>query len=118
MIKWRGKDEEYCKNGVYGIYKDNVLIYIGSTIISFKKRLAEHNHSLKSSKSKLYTYITCHKGDYTMRPMLIVDYIQTKREINAEQLGWMELGLISCFRPFCNISGKNSNFIFPKEQKK
>lgn len=115
MIKWKSKVSSNT-NGVYGIYLDNKLIYIGSTIRSFEKRLKEHNKNLQqNNKMPLYNYIRRFPNvQLEMRPMIVLQFLQTRQEVNLERLGWMELALISCFRPKCNINGLKSNFVFHK----
>lgn len=113
QIYWQGKYVEKDLNGIYGIYRFDKLIYIGSTSRNFKERLKEHNQNIEKGSPLLYRYIRKHSNSkYTMRPIVIKEYVRTNRNIELENLHWMELSLISCFRPICNVSGLITNFNF------
>ena len=117
MIVWSGKESELIKNGIYGLYADNKLLYIGSTRETFKHRLQGHNSVLKKENhtNALYSYLKYNddKKSLTMKPFVIFDYVRTNKAIDAEACGWMELGLISSFRPRFNQKGLKEIFIFP-----
>lgn len=46
---------QVCNGGVYGIYRNGQLIYIGSTI-DFDKRWNEHKKNIKNHSNSLYVY--------------------------------------------------------------
>ena len=119
-IIWQGKNEVYEKAGIYGIYLNDKLIYIGSTQRSFKQRLKEHNYKLNNHDSGyLYTYLNKYsniKTKLSLRSLLVFDYIRTTKEISQTEVGWIELSCISMFRPICNLAGVKTNFVFPRDE--
>ena len=49
------KDKGIKDGGVYGVYRNGQLIYVGSTI-DFNKRWNEHKNYIKNKDYKLYFY--------------------------------------------------------------
>ena len=109
------KKIEEC-TGVYGIYLDNVLVYIGKTTRGFGKRFKEHKHFVdfpNDSETQFNMYAdfaaAIEKGSsLQLRPLIIVEtakykslYSLTNRDIES-----MEFALISAFQPKYNIEGK------------
>lgn len=50
------------EGGVYGIYVNGYLYYIGSTY-DFEKRFKEHQAKLRADSKELYVYKLIQKGD-------------------------------------------------------
>lgn len=79
------------KNGIYGIYADDKLLYIGSTRETFKHRLQGHNSMIKKEnvKNELYSYLKYNdlKKVLVMKPFVIFDYVHTNKEIDAIACG-------------------------------
>ena len=117
MIVWQGNELEKNRFGIYAIYANEKMLYIGSTRTTFRERLSKHNSEIKekAETNDFYSYLSYNqdKMSFSMRPLIIFDYLKTKKEITAESCGWMELALISVFRPRFNVKGKKENFIFP-----
>lgn len=115
MIKWRGKYTEKDLNGIYGLYINKRLVYIGSTQQSFSLRLVQHNQKIGKSTSMLYQclYVNRNHLMLSMKPLIITKYVRTSQPITSKELGWMELALISAFRPIYNTMGVKANFTFP-----
>jgi hypothetical protein len=101
------------KTGIYGIFEDDNLIYIGKTENSFKDRFYEHKQCVKNNTNnnmKLYPRIR--KGleegkEINFLPLIIIEdlEIKNKRSINNKELSCMELALITVFQPECNLEG-------------
>ena len=107
------------KTGVYGIFVEDKLMYIGSTTVSFKARFLEHKDFLKKKDDKMYLYkqLTLdliNNSKIEFRPLVIVEDLQMlhKKVINEKELKSMELALITVFQPKYNIAGRLQPFNF------
>lgn len=78
------------EGGVYGIYVNGYLYYIGSTQ-NFDKRFKEHQAKLKADSKELYVYKLIHKGDDVKFEILI----KTK-DIKVEIQKIWSLRLLHC----------------------
>ena len=115
-----GADEEKVKSnnienkhGIYGIYINNILIYIGKTTTSFKVRFQQHKHfmNVEENKDYLYQILKCAKQNnqiITLKPLIIVEDLKVQYPIKDRDLDAMELALITLYKPQCNI--KNYRF--------
>lgn len=117
QIIWKGKYKDLEKTGIYGIYRNNTLVYIGKTSTSFARRKQEHSKNITKEDQSLYLYRYINKFQKSvidMRPLLIREYIRSSRKITDQDLYLIELACISLFRPKCNIAGVSKDFILPK----
>ena len=104
------------KRGVYGIFIDNKLVYIGSTYISFKKRFLAHKNSINEDELLYRELKKAIKENKKVRflPLVIIEELdmKNKRTINEKELRCMELALITTFQPCYNILGVTKPFVF------
>lgn len=106
------KDDWENKRGIYAISIDDVIIYIGKTNSSFKKRFQSHKYSFQDKQNTDYLYrelrIAKEQGkDLKMYPLIVLEEVSVKNELNLTErdLNIMELTLISIYQPRCNIEG-------------
>lgn len=105
------KEEWHDKTGIYGIYLDNILIYIGRTTTSFKQRFQQHKTRYKTDDSYLYLLIHKAKEDgknIEFKPLIIIEDLQIANgvRINERDLNSMELALITIYQPVGNVEGR------------
>lgn len=99
--------------GIYGIYENDKLVYIGMTTRSFKVRWNEHLERIKrkSDELALYSLIDANsKIEFKIlldKNDLISDDEITKRDLQA-----MEFALIKEHQPRYNFSGRNQPYRF------
>lgn len=104
--------------GVYGIFEDDELIYVGETMRSFEIRMNEHNKLMQKGDScnLMYKYIQkkFKEKKFFMRPLVEVDVrVNANKKITRDEVCAMELGFITCFRPRFNRAGKDVWYRFP-----
>ena len=102
-------------NGIYGIYKDEELVYIGKTTRGFEKRFLQHKYYMKFPNKSETQYDMYYelaearaKGScIQLRPLFIVETAQYDSlcRINNRDLESMEFALIWCYKPKYNICG-------------
>lgn len=98
------------KGGVYGVYRNGELIYIGSTT-NFDKRWGEHKRCMKNRDYKLYFYKLFEPGDRVEFKILIDgSKLEADRTITTTDLKTMEYALIAVFNPIGNIAGRVQPF--------
>ena len=101
--------------GIYGIYKDGKLVYIGKTTQSFQKRFYQHKHLMdfpddSETQYDMYYELAAARAQESfiqLRPLFIVETAQYNSlyDITNRDLESMEFALISCFQPYYNICG-------------
>lgn len=105
--------EEYLLScsGIYGIFKDNEIVYIGKTARPFITRFLEHYENLeKEEKRDKFIYRMLRKWkeeghQIQAKPLICLENLKTRKSVN---LGSIELGLIELYKPILNIEGKLS----------
>ena len=105
--KEKVKAESY---GVYGIYKDDVLIYIGSTMRDFSVRFNEHIENIKNNSKELHVYSLLQEGNITFKKLIDIKKLQTNSNITKRDLESMELALINTMQPIGNLAGRVCEF--------
>lgn len=99
--------------GIYGIWIDNELVYIGKTICSFWTRFQQHKSGVKNQGGDLYLGIKAAKklGKIVeAKPILSFD-LETK-EYSDRDLSCMEYALIKVLKPKYNKEGRSRGFRF------
>ena len=96
--------------GIYGIYADDELIYIGSTIRSFEERFNEHKVNLMNGSKELKVYDLIRQEKLVgkkieLKIILNCANIKVDRKLTLEDIESMELGFISYFKPRGNMAG-------------
>lgn len=101
--------------GIYGIYKNGKLIYIGKTSKSFKERFNQHRRSIKNKDRddmKLYSLIE-DGDDIQFKPLISAnDLMIEKGDLTERDLEAMELALIHVRKPIGNLQGVNRIYKF------
>lgn len=101
--------------GVYGIYIEKELVYIGKTTQSFKRRFAQHKDLMKhpersATQFDLYYELAeaKEKGkNVQLIPIIVAEYVpyQSSYKLNNRDLESMEFALILVYKPRHNIKG-------------
>lgn len=103
--------------GIYGIYVNNKLVYIGRTITSFKQRFNSHKANLNNSDEFMYRKLREYKeagNKITMKPLIAVELlnVEHKKTFTKNDINCMELALITMYQPFFNTEGKVKPYVF------
>lgn len=103
--KQKKKKENIISCGVYGIYQNNELIYIGMTMRNFEDRWSEHLKNIKEKNKKLYfeQFIDIEK-DIQFKRLIDICQLKTNKEITRRDIESMELALISLYKPIGNLA--------------
>lgn len=102
--------------GVYGIYEDEELVYIGMTMRDFEERWNEHRRGIKKRSSEMIFYSQIDPNAQIEFKVIVnakdlkVDRALTRNEIEA-----IELGMITYFKPKYNYAGRVVNYKFKGE---
>lgn len=92
----------YSEYGVYGIYLNNELVYIGMTTTAFEQRFQEHRNAIKNQYTKIYQLLF-EQEKIDFKPLIIFNHNQSGP--TREQLKVMEFALITYLRPAGNTEG-------------
>lgn len=114
MIKDMTKEEilETC-NGIYGIFINEELVYIGMTMETFERRWIRHktyanNPNLqKAQQNYLYKSMRENRGKVRFEPLLIAPSHFTKRDFKVA-----EYTLITVHKPKFNVIGVRTEYKF------
>ena len=103
--------------GIYGIYCDNELIYIGKTDVDFETRFRQHKYAVESGSISqyLYKYLVMMKDKgsvITLKPLINIKNLKVKGIIRNRDIEAMELALIQLYQPICNIQGIKQDYEF------
>ena len=106
--------------GIYGIYVDNELVYIGKTMQSFQKRFNQHKRLMdypddSETQYEMYYELAVARAQgktVQLRPLIIAEYIpyNSLYELTNRDLESMEFALIWCYRPRFNVCGVNKPY--------
>lgn len=118
------KESIYCtsnKTGIYGIYIENELVYIGKTDVGFQKRLYGHKHLMEhpeESHNKEF-YITLKKAsdegkEIKLVPLIVIEDLKINGHDNFtfDDIKMMEFSLITVMKPKYNIEGVHTPYDF------
>lgn len=111
--------ESKVKNtGIYGIYIDDKLAYIGKITTSFEQRFKEHNKNINDTMyiHKLMREAKKDGLSVYMKPIITLEDLKMegKKVINNKELECMELALITAYKPIGNIEGRIKPYVFRK----
>lgn len=104
-------NDENRPRGVYGVWVNDKLFYIGSTNRSFEERFAEHQFNLQNKSHELNWYSKIEPDD-KIKYIPIIDITQLKcdRVLEADDIKTMEYALILAYQPEGNIAGRITPF--------
>lgn len=101
--------------GIYGIYVENELVYIGKTTQSFQKRFNQHKRLIdypddSETQYEMYYELAVARAQgkaVQLRPLIIAEYIpyNSLYDLTNRDLESMEFALIWCYRPRFNVCG-------------
>ena len=101
--------------GIYGIYIEDELVYIGKTTQNFQKRFYQHKHLIdfpddSETQYDMYYELAVARAqgrNIQLRPLIIAEYIpyDSLYDLTNRDLESMEMALIWCYRPRYNIKG-------------
>ena len=100
------------KSGIYALYLDEKLLYIGMTEKTFYHRLCEHCACIDTNNDTQKLYIALCKNkissaEITLKPLFIKEDAKIER-ITSYDLETIEYGFIQCFNPPLNAAGIDS----------
>lgn len=110
------EDNQEKDRGIYGLYQNGKLIYIGKTIRSFEERIKEHSDVINGRVEKpqgmiLYNLIQP-EDTITWEILLNIKDLKVEGKISNRDLEAIELGLISIYKPKGNWQGVKGNYRF------
>lgn len=109
------------KTGIYGIYIENDLVYIGKTMRGFKTRFNEHRNNYLTEGQYIYSLLREAKKqnkEIIMRPLVVLEDLEIQNShfnFNNRDLSNMELALITFFQPKGNIEGRLKPYHFQED---
>lgn len=106
--------------GVYGIYLEDELVYIGKTIQSFQQRFRQHKHFIdfpndSETQYDMYTELAAaiERGKTVqLRPLIIAETASYKSlyHLTNRDLESMEFALIGALQPRYNVEGRRKPY--------
>ena len=117
--KYHTKYSDITGYGVYGIFIDNDIIYIGQTH-NFKQRFQAHNTCFHCSDKLLYQRMRKEKENgkqVSIKPLINIEDLKTDEKITERDIFAMELALITLYQPYYNYEGKVAPYIFSTKRK-
>lgn len=114
--KQKQKEKKKEQQGIYGIYIDNELVYIGKTEVSFKTRFKQHKDNMDNGDTtyiyKLLREAKLNNRNIQMKPLITLDQIKVDGKLTSKDIQAMELGLITLYQPQGNVKGRLQNYQF------
>lgn len=112
--KEREEEEEKQKlGGIYGIYEDNKLVYIGMTTRDFQKRWKEHQQKINEGSKELALYSLINKkAKIEYKVLFSRNEMKSNDEITKRDLQAMEFVLIQEHKPKYNFAGNTQAYVF------
>ena len=102
--------------GIYAIYKNDELFYIGSTMRDFSIRFKEHLEKIKIKSNELHLYsLINQEDDISFSPLIYIKDLKIETKITRRDLECMELALIHLYKPKGNLAGNTCKFRFKEE---
>lgn len=111
------KDKKDSKiGGIYGIFEDDKIIYIGQTKC-FRKRFNNHKSCFNdiNQKTFLYNYMRKSKKEghnLYIKPIISTEDMNVKHSLTTRDLEAMELAFITLYKPICNYRGVKEPYKF------
>lgn len=105
------------KTGIYGIYLNGEIVYIGMTVDGFKNRFQSHKNKFNNRDGWMYKELAAYKdngGIIELKPIFIAEDALVERTLTKRDLQSMELCLIDIYKPRYNVEGRIKNYIYHK----
>lgn len=104
------KEREQADRGIYGIYVDGQLVYIGKTEVSFAERFEQHREAMQAEEPVQYLHKRLKQWKAEdkrihLKCLINIKELQTDRELTSTDIKSMELALIALYQPICNVEG-------------
>lgn len=97
--------------GVYGVYYEEELVYIGMTMREFEDRWDEHRRNIKNNSKELKFYdLIEDESKVEFKKLIDVAFLNTNKILTERDVKSMELGLISVFKPKGNLAGNGYEY--------
>lgn len=118
--KERQKQHEKYGYGIYGIYVEDELIYIGKTIVDFNERFNQHKTAIDDINNNLPIYKELriakkmNKNIY-LKPLIDLSILKVEHhshEFSNKEVECMEMALITTLKPKCNVEGVYKSYRF------
>ena len=107
------KSEKKEGGGVYGIYENGALVYIGMTMRPFEARWKEHQENIEKGSNELALYgLIDANAKIEFKKLLEVDKMDSNDKITKRDLQAMEFALIQEHRPKYNFAGRTQPYQF------
>lgn len=104
------KKKEY-SYGVYGMYENGQLVYIGMTMRPFEKRWQEHIEGIQNQSSDLYFYQKINpESKIEFKILIDVSKMKANKPITRINIESMEHGLIYMLKPKYNYAGRTVEY--------
>ncbi len=109
--KYHIKQEKTISYGVYGIYENDELVYVGMTMRDFEERWEEHKRGIETGSKELIFYSQINKENkIEFKKLIDVSKIKSNSKITKRDVQSMELGLIRVFKPKYNYAGRTVEY--------
>ena len=96
------------QGGIYGIYNQETLLYIGKTTMNFKERFSAHQRKLEDKNSTEEIYQYCRNNNITKVNLSFKILYDCKDcPLSNEQLECLETNYINKFQPLYNTKKLN-----------
>ena len=106
--KFKSKIVKREGGGIYGIYENDVLVYIGMTTRPFEIRWQEHSERIKSRSNELALYsLIDTSAKIEFKKLLERDKMDCNDKITTRDLKAMEFALIQEHKPKYNFAGRS-----------
>lgn len=111
--KNKSKNSSCDNGGIYGIYENDILVYIGMTTRPFEARWKEHQERIEKGSTELALYgLIDANAKIEFKKLLEVDKMECNDKITKRDLQAMEFALIQEHRPKYNFAGRTQPYQF------
>lgn len=111
------KEEKPKHFGVYGIYENDELVYIGYTMRDFSVRWREHSEAIIKQDKSQEIYRKINPNSKIEFGILIdVTKMKVDKQLKAQDIECMELALIHLYWPKYNVQGTKIPYKFSNDK--
>ena len=112
QIKQRAKNKKKV-GGVYGMYENGELVYIGMTMRKFEDRWQEHLDNIKDRSTALnfYQYVS-NDAKIEFKKLIEIEKLKCNVELTKRDIEAMEFALIYEHQPKYNLAGRTVPYRF------